>query len=169
MNKLFRRIGTGFAFLWSIAAIGVSDETPVPVDPTVFFLSREADPYRASKEEIPTLANIQLIIDAARKILKLDPYPSKFFENIIILDEGDNWFVSFHARGNGNVRFLNPKSNHDATDASGYFSVNPNAGVYLTKSNLAAIHHSLEKPIRSLPLISPMGEKIQGLGYIEKF
>lgn len=145
----------------AIAAQGASNDRVVPVVPTVFFLSRETDPYRAPKSETPSMANVQEIVSAARKILKLDT--SEHFENVVILDEGNCWFVSFHARGNGNVRFEH--ASKDADD-SGYFLVNTNAGVYLDKQSLTKAKRCPGKPIRSLPLISPTGEQVKGAGLV---
>ncbi|MBE7538845.1 MAG: hypothetical protein HS122_10565 [Opitutaceae bacterium] len=133
----------------------------VPIYPTVFFLSREAFPFRDGRTSRPTLENVGRIIQAARNILILDD--SEYFENIIILDEGNSWFVSFQAVGNGNVRKRN--SERDAND-SALFSLNTNAGIYLDKETLTLAKRGPEKPIRSLPMISPAGERNQGHGYV---
>lgn len=158
MNRACR-----FAAVLAVAftACGNSNDSVVPVTPTVFFLSREANPYRASDSERPMSGDLQLVVDAARKILVLDD--SDHFENIIILDEGDCWFVSFHARGNGKVRF--ERTAQDADD-SGYFLVNTNAGIYLNKKDLARAKHVPENRIRSLPLVSPIADRVQGLGLV---
>jgi hypothetical protein len=153
-------------FSMTVIARAASNEPVVPIVPTVFFLSREVNPYRVSDAEVPTMANVGKIVEAARKILRLEPNLSEHFENIIILDEGDSWFVSFLARGNGNVRFSKLTPTLATTDATGYFMINTNVGVYLSKNGLTRAEHGPAVPIRSLPLISPMGERVRGLGLV---
>ncbi|HRE80632.1 MAG TPA: hypothetical protein PLN52_06265 [Opitutaceae bacterium] len=148
----------------SILAQGASNDPVVPVVPTVLFLSREADPYLAPKPEVPTMANIRAIVNAARTILKLDASKNpEYSENVVILDEGNCWFVSFHARGNGNVRFEHAGKD---VDNSAYFLVNTNAGVYLDKKSLTKAKRGPRRPIQSLPLISPTGEQVKGAGLV---
>ena len=151
--------------------LGAFGDEPSPVTPTVIFLSREPNAFHPSSgsSETPSMSDVGTIIDAASRALKLKPYPSEYFENIVIVDEGENWFVSFHARGNGNVK--PPKTAAAGkTDGSGYFLEDTNAGIYLEKKNLTRARSVgvIAKPISCLPLISPMGERVQGLGTVIK-
>jgi hypothetical protein len=162
-----KRVVAATLMLVSLASAVLGD-TVCPVLPTVIFLSREANAYRPTMGAKPTMSDVGLIVEAARKVLKLSPYPSERFENIIILDEGENWFVSFHARGNGNVKLNQSSASAGKTGDSGYFLVDTNAGVYLDKKSLAksSTFCVVQKPISCLPLISPMGERVQGIGFV---
>ena len=139
---------------------------PRPKLPTIFFLSRVKWPYDSAPGQRPTINNAERIVAAALHQLKLNPYPSDYWENIIILDEGKCWFVSFCARGNGRVQKL--MDDGKLVDASGMYSVDMNAGIYLDKMTLKPPESSglPRMPIRSLPLVSPSGDIGQGSGYV---
>lgn len=143
------------------AAPAVENDRIVPILPTVFYLSRASHPYDLTETERPTIANTKEIIRAARKLLVLDD--SEHFENVIILDEGGCWFVSFHARGNGNVRF---RDGLQGSENSSIFLVDTNAGIYLNKKSLTRAKRGPPNPVQSLPLVSPMGERVKGIGFV---
>ncbi|HRE84292.1 MAG TPA: hypothetical protein PLN52_24830 [Opitutaceae bacterium] len=156
---------SGVAVAALISVVFAAEIKTSAVVPTVFFLSRSSDPYRGTEQFKPTMKGIQSIVDAAEKALKLDLKANpQYFENIIILDEGDNWFVSFHARGNGNVQLVTDTGIN--SEASGHFLVNTNSGVYLSKASLSKVETPPASPILALPLISPAADGVKGLGTV---
>jgi hypothetical protein len=142
-------------------SFGAEESKPLlaPTLPTIFFLSREGNPYLSTlpNGEKATTTNVSTIVAAALKLTQIQSNPPEAWENIIILDEGEYWFVSFHARGNGNLQPAN---------MSGYFLMNFNGGIYLDKKTLLKASKIPARPIRSLPMISPLADKVMAPGYI---
>ena len=140
----------------------------VPSIPTIFFLSRVDEPYfNSPPNEQPTLENARRIVSAAAHELGLKPYPSMSWENVIILDEGACWFVSFHERGNGNLQAVDVAGDAASFETS-VFLVNLNAGIYLDKVTLKRPDPSRlpKRPILSLPLVSRSGDTGAGPGIV---
>jgi len=160
MKKILVALFVGMTIAISLS-IGAEQPKPalIPVLPTIFFLSREADPYLSTlpSGEKATTENTGVIVTAAQKFIRVQSNPPERWENIIILDEGDSWFVSFHARGNGNLR---------PDYGSGYFLLNSNAGIYLDKKTLLKSKKIPSRPIRSLPLISPLADGVMAPGSV---
>ena len=162
-----------FAILLMITSLVSAEDAGrfkyVPNIPTIFFLSRVDAPYvNSPPNEQPTLENAQRIVSAAAHELGLKPYPSMRWENVIILDEGACWFVSFHERGNGNLRAVDTMGVEKSFNASGVFLKDLNSGIYLDKVTLKRPDPSKlpKRPILGLPLISGSADTGRGFGIV---
>ena len=152
-----------------LSAEGADRYKYVPSIPTIFFLSRVYSPYfNSPPDEQPTLENARRIVSAAAHELGLKPYPSMTWENVIILDEDACWFVSFHARGNGNLQAVSIAGDEKPFNASGLLQKDLNAGIYLDKVTLKRPDPSQlpKRPILGLPLISGSGDTGRGFGIV---
>ena len=152
-----------------VSAEGAGRYRYVPSIPTIFFLSRVYSPYfNSPPSEQPTLENAQRIVSAAAHELGLKPYPSMSWENVIILDEGACWFVSFHERGNGNLQAVSIAGDEKPFDVGSVFLDDLNAGIYLDKLTLKRPDPSKlpKRPILGLPLISGSADTGRGFGIV---
>ncbi|MDF7802151.1 hypothetical protein P4C99_21950 [Pontiellaceae bacterium B1224] len=103
INSRIRITGLSF-FLVVVMGCSRSSEYlsnyPAPVVPTVFAFSRS--------RELLIGAEREKIIDAAKKHLFGQDSLGNF-ENIVIIDEGDSWYVYFGLRGNGSFEQTNKR------------------------------------------------------------
>jgi hypothetical protein len=158
------RLSVLAGLLMTLAGHGAVPADGGPVAPTILLLSRAAAPSRTADADPPTLPQAQAIIAAARKILRQEPkYLPESHEHIVILDEGDCWLVTFHARGKSHVKLASTAAN---SGASSSVLLNTNAGVYLHKRDLTRARRGPRNPVRSLPVLSPPDDIVQGPGLV---
>lgn len=99
----------------------VAEATLKAVVPTVFVLVRQSTLKHGR-------VDVEGILKAAARHLE----PPAHFENIIVVEEGSTWSVSYHSLGNG--RMVTPPG---AQFAQGYLEGTPKTIVHLNKADLS--------------------------------
>ena len=118
------------------------------------------DPFRGMEPEKPTIfylgktSNIPdveaIVFAAAEESFENDEEDWRFFENVIIYEADECWTVSFHARGNGNLkRSFSSFLVGELEIVDGVHVI-----VYLDKETLMAISAPSDS-IRFAPLVTP--------------